>query len=271
MGKIADVSHHQGVIDWNKASKELDLVIIRTKYGSNTTDRQYKNNVAGAQKYKVPYGLYHYAQFVSVKDAIQEAKDFLKTATHEAKFLVLDVEEQTCNTVSELVQATQVFINICKAEDYRVGLYTGHHFYDPYRMDQVEADFLWIPRYSSKKPIYKCDLWQYTDSGKVSGIKGNVDLNVLNGDKSLEWFIDESSVSSDNKSLNINKSKGIGYIKVLKNNILRAEPTPYSEQIKMLKKDEVYYVYDIKNDWYNLGPGWAKSEKAKYFKYYPHE
>lgn len=189
MGKIADISHHQDLIDWAKASKELSLAIIRTKYGSNTTDRQYKNNVAGAKKYGVPYGLYHYAQFVSESDAIQEAKDFLKTATKDAKFLVLDVEEQTCKSISELVKATQAFINHCKAAGYRVGLYTGHHFYKPYQMDRIKADFLWIPRYGAAKPVYNCDLWQYTDSGKVAGIKGNVDLNVLNGSKSLEWFI----------------------------------------------------------------------------------
>ncbi|WP_050613325.1 GH25 family lysozyme [Bacillus testis] len=203
--KIADVSHHQGVIDWEKASKDLSLVIIRTKYGSNTTDRQYKNNIAGAEKYGVPYGLYHYAQFVNEKDAIQEARDFLKTATKQTRFLVLDVEEQTCKSVAELVKATQAFIDTCKDAGYRIGLYTGHHFYKSYGMDKVKADFLWIPRYG-QKPIYNCDLWQHTDGGKVSGIKGNVDLNTINGMRTLAWFtgkiIKEAAVERPSVSKN---------------------------------------------------------------------
>ena len=38
------------------------------------------------------------------------------------------------------------------------------------------------------KPDFTCDLWQYTESGSVAGIKGSVDLNVLNGSKPLSWF-----------------------------------------------------------------------------------
>lgn len=190
MKKIADISHHQGRIDWKRASQELDLVIIRTKYGSRVTDNYYKENVAGAKAYQVPYGLYHYAQFVSVKDAIQEAKDFLVTATKDARFLVLDVEEQTCPSAAILQQASQAFIDYCKATGYKVGLYTGNQFYKPYGMDKVKADFLWIPRYGPYKPVIPCDLWQYTDQGKINGISTNVDLNKLNGNKPLSWFLE---------------------------------------------------------------------------------
>lgn len=191
MKKIADISHHQGEINWEKASKELDLVIIRTTYGSNATDRYYRANVAGAIANNIPYGLYHYARFVSVTDAMIEAQDFLATATEEAKFLVLDVEEQTCPSVTILQKASQAFIDHCKSAGYKVGLYTGNHFYKPYGMDKVRSDFLWIPRYGKKKPVIPCDLWQYTDKGKIEGIKGYVDLNVLNGNKPLSWFLDE--------------------------------------------------------------------------------
>ncbi|MEH6944372.1 GH25 family lysozyme [Bacillus sp. JJ722] len=228
MKKIADISHHQGEINWEKASKELDLVIIRTKYGSNTTDRYYRANVAGAKANRVPYGLYHYARFVSVSDAIKEAQDFLATATKDVKFLVLDVEEQTCPSVTILQKASQAFIDYCKSAGYKVGLYTGHHFYKPYGMDKVKSDFLWIPRYSKRKPVISCDLWQYTDKGKIEGIKGNVDLNVLNGHKSLSWFLNESEsevvyrlvtgtfntkVSVEKAQANLKKYFGVVYIK----------------------------------------------------------
>lgn len=192
--KIIDISHHQGTIDFAKLKDEVALVIIRVQYGSTTIDRKYKEYVEGCKKYNIPFGHYAYARFVSVNDAKVEAKDFLERADKDAKFLVVDVEEQTTKTKDEIVPATQTFIDYLKANtDKKVGLYTGHHFYKPYSMSKVKADFLWIPRYSNTnklvKPDYACDLWQYTESGKVSGISGNVDINVLNSDKSLEWFI----------------------------------------------------------------------------------
>jgi GH25 family lysozyme M1 (1,4-beta-N-acetylmuramidase) len=57
-------------------------------------------------------------------------------------------------------------------------------------------DFTWVPRYGknngtiegSIKPIYECDLWQYTSVGKIAGIKGNIDMNVTMN-KDVEWFL----------------------------------------------------------------------------------
>jgi hypothetical protein len=78
-----------------------------------------------------------------------------------------------------------------------VGLYIGQSHY-PYIQDSLNKfDFIWIPRYGKNtgyaddtyKPKYPCDLWQYTSVGGVSGISGDVDLNKLNGTKTLEWFL----------------------------------------------------------------------------------
>jgi LysM repeat protein len=194
--KIVDISHHQSShkIDWAKAAKEVALFIIRVQYGSTTIDREYKKHVENCKKYGIPFGHYAYARFVSVEDAKVEAKDFLQRLDKDAKFLVLDVEELT-TTKNEIVPASQAFIDVCKAAGWKTGLYTGHHFYKPYGMDKVKADFLWIPRYGSNdgtanhKPDFACDLWQYTDKGRVSWYGSNLDLNNLHGDKPLEWFI----------------------------------------------------------------------------------
>ncbi|MFJ7982602.1 hypothetical protein ACIQ1D_20315 [Lysinibacillus xylanilyticus] len=50
---------------------------------------------------------------------------------------------------------------------------------------------------ASLKPDYSCDLWQFTEKGTVAGIKGNVDLNVLNGSKALSWFINKNEKDDD--------------------------------------------------------------------------
>ncbi|WP_242476411.1 BppU family phage baseplate upper protein [Bacillus cereus] len=77
------------------------------------------------------------------------------------------------------------------AKDSVGGFYVSHHMYNQYGLNKVKADFLWIPRYGSNKPAYACDLWQYADGetgGWLDGVE-KVDLNVLNGDKPLSWFI----------------------------------------------------------------------------------
>lgn len=198
MSKIIDISHHQGDIDWLKASKEVALAIIRTQYGTSTIDRKYQQNIEGCKKYKIPFGVYIYVTFKNAAEALAQAKDFYERAqAHKPLFYVVDVEESFGASVQNIVQGTQVFIDYLKVQGVKVGLYTGHHFYKPYRMDTVRNyDFLWIPRYSGtsapgKKPDFPCDLWQFTDKGSVQGIKGSVDLNVLNGNKPLSWFNNE--------------------------------------------------------------------------------
>lgn len=195
MSKIIDISHHQGDIDWLRASKEVALAIIRTQYGTSTIDRKYIRNIEECKKYKVPFGVYIYVTFRNEAEALTQAKDFYNRAQgYKPLFYVVDVEESFGGSVQNIVKGTQTFIDYLKIKGVKVGLYTGHHFYKPYKMDTVKNyDFLWIPRYSGtsapgKKPDFSCDLWQYTDKGNVQGIKGNVDLNLVNGSKPLSWF-----------------------------------------------------------------------------------
>lgn len=211
MGKIVDFSHHQGNVNWSQASKELDLAIIRVQYGSNTIDRKYKEYAAECKKRGIPFGHYAYCQFVSVNDAIKEAEDFHKRADKSALFLVADVEEQTTKTKAEMAPATQAFIDTLKKKGWKVGLYSGHHTYAPLGMQKVKADFVWIPRYGNNKPAYPCDLWQHTETGRLAGVSGNVDLNTLTGSKPLSYFTGGSIAQSGKEVTLIDwmKSKGM--------------------------------------------------------------
>jgi len=109
---------------------------------------------------------------------------------------VLDVEDDTLASCGpeKLAEASQAFINTCRKAGWKVGLYVAHHMYNQYKLQSVKADFIWIPRYGTNdgkpqiKPDYSCDLWQYTDNGYLDGV-GKVDLNLVNGNKDLDWFL----------------------------------------------------------------------------------
>ncbi|PFS09605.1 N-acetylmuramoyl-L-alanine amidase [Bacillus cereus] len=190
---IIDISKWNDSINWDVLAPQVSLAICRVQYGSDKVDGLYKQHVAQLEKRGIPHAAYAYGCYVSVNDAIMEANDFMKRTNSNAKFLVLDCEDDTLKSCGpdNLAAASQAFIDTCKAAGWKVGFYVSHHMYNQYGLNKVKADFLWIPRYGSNKPAYACDLWQYADGetgGWLDGV-GKVDLNILNGDKPLSWFI----------------------------------------------------------------------------------
>ncbi|MEF7637971.1 GH25 family lysozyme [Bacillus thuringiensis] len=265
MKKIADISYYNGTINWAEASKELELAIIRVQYGSNKIDPKYKEYVKGCKTYDVPFGHYAYGCYTSVQDAIVEANDFMARADKDAKFLVLDVEDDTLANcgATNLAKATQAFIDTCRSAGWKVGLYVSHHMYPSYGLNSVNADFLWIPRYGGNKPAYSCDIWQYTEQGRVAGItgnSGNVDLNYIVGNKSLEWFIGKEGNSEDSTWTNANNPID-GSIGVCWNKYgegagvnIYSEPRRSDETYKGTISDTVKYrVYGEVNGFYGIG------------------
>ncbi|EOP46688.1 GH25 family lysozyme [Bacillus cereus] len=192
MGHIVDISKWNGNINWDVAAPQLDLAICRVQYGSKKVDEWYKRYVAQLEKRGIPHAAYAYGCYISVNDAIVEADDFMSRTSPNAKFLVLDVEDDTLKScgANNLAEASQAFIDRCKSRGWKVGLYLSHHMYENYGLSGLKADFLWIPRYGGNKPKYACDIWQYTETGNVPGI-GKCDLNELIGNKPLSWFTEE--------------------------------------------------------------------------------
>ncbi|PWI23064.1 N-acetylmuramoyl-L-alanine amidase [Kurthia zopfii] len=188
---VVDISHHQGNINWSQFSKAADLAIIRTQYGSVLEDRQHKTYESQATKYGVPYGVYAYFLATDEADAKVEARDFYKRAGKDAKFYVVDVEEDTSTEKNpkRMRAITSSFIaELRKLTDKKIGIYVGHHTYNQFNLDMSKADFVWIPRYGNLKPAFKHDIWQYTDKGRIAGVPGYVDLNKLVGTKELSFY-----------------------------------------------------------------------------------
>ncbi|MGE1044105.1 GH25 family lysozyme [Bacillus wiedmannii] len=185
MGYIVDMSKWNGSPDWDTAAKHLDFVIARVQDGSNYVDPVYKSYVSAMKARNIPFGNYAFCRFVSINDAKKEAQDFWNRGDKNATVWVADVEVKT---MDDMRAGTQAFIDeLRRLGAKKVGLYVGHHMYEPFGMANVKSDFVWIPRYGGNKPAYPCDIWQYTETGNVPGI-GKCDLNSLIGNKSLSWF-----------------------------------------------------------------------------------
>lgn len=193
MGYVADISKWNGNINWPVAKQYLDFVIARVQDGSNYVDPLYKGYVQAMKQHNIPFGNYAFCRFVSINDAKKEAQDFWNRGDKSATVWVADVEVKT---MDDMRAGTQAFIDeLRRLGAKKVGLYVGHHMYEPFGMANVKSDFVWIPRYGGNKPAYPCDIWQYTETGNVPGI-GKCDLNELIGSKPLSWFTESATQES---------------------------------------------------------------------------
>lgn len=197
--KIADVSQWQGNINWQKASKELKMVLIRVQHGDYGdadfhVDIKKDINAKGAIKYNIPFGQYAYAEFSSVADAKKEANNFYKRANKNANFYVLDNEHRK-GRGSEQSYVNAWLKTMRGLTNKPLVYYSYQNFVRVNKINYSKFDGSWIANYSYM-PNVKTDLWQYTSKGRVNGIAGNVDLNkVVNSSVVNSWYQTANSAS----------------------------------------------------------------------------
>lgn len=191
VAKGLDVSHHQGKIDWEKVSKsDVDFVIIRCGYGNNLTnqdDKYFAQNVAGCEKYNIPYGIYIYSYALNVSDAKSEAKHVLRliksTGAKPTYPIYIDYEDSSQNglTPKQLGNFATAFFNKTIAAGYKAGVYANLNWWTNKLTDSRFNQWTkWVAQYNSACSYTKpYQIWQSTSTGKVSGVNGNADLNFL--------------------------------------------------------------------------------------------
>ena len=188
-----DVSVWQGNIDFDALSKSnsIDFMIIRAGHGININDSKFERNYTNAKKYGIPLGVYLYANAQNVEEARQEA-NHLVDLIKEKKFelpIFYDVEAQA-NVDQNIVTAMcNEFYKIIKNAGYKPGIYASKYYY----MDKINPSKLpldcaiWVASYGKDdgaipKDTYKYygnwNIWQYTSTGRIAGINGDVDYDV---------------------------------------------------------------------------------------------
>lgn len=193
-GAIIDISYHQGKIDFDKLKSKVSLVIVRASCGSDL-DVKFDEYAKAMNKRKIPFGVYCYSYAGTVEKAKDEAKKIVKYASaYSPLFYVMDAEEGKITNA-----AIKAFAKELRDQGVeRIGCYVAHNHYKDYDSLRSLYNFTWIPRYGGNtgkvegaiKPDYICDLWQYTSRGRISGISGNVDMNIITGQgKTLAWLL----------------------------------------------------------------------------------
>ncbi|MGM9868385.1 MAG: GH25 family lysozyme [Sodaliphilus sp.] len=182
-----DVSHYQGNIDWEKVAsdKNIKFVYIKASEGATLSPKYYHLNIVEIRQAGIPVGAYHF--FHPGVPVEKQFKNFTQQVKKEEQDLVplIDVEKPGKVEQKALADSVKKFADMLeKYYGCRPMIYTGSAFYNKYLIHRFADYPLFIARYSAAKPVLKDGakwvLWQFTEKGKVDGIKDNVDMSRFN-------------------------------------------------------------------------------------------
>ncbi|WP_016988996.1 glycoside hydrolase family 25 protein [Flavobacterium sp. ACAM 123] len=193
-----DVSEYQGKISWIDVDSlenkyPVHFVFIRATVGIDRLDKQFDENWLGAKKSNLIRGAYHY--YRPNENSLEQAALYIKTVSLEKGDLppVLDIERLPENqSVDRLKIGLKRWLRAVEAH-YKVKpiIYTGERYYDDFLKEEFSDYLFWIANYNFYRENIQEDwlFWQFTEKASVSGIKGNVDVNIYNGDVQQLQFI----------------------------------------------------------------------------------
>lgn len=188
-----DVSEWQGDIDWKKvASTGISFAIIRCGFRyieSNELgeDANFKKNIEGAIDAGLKVGVYFYGTAINKKEAIEEANYTINLIKDYTLSYPVVYDAETFDrgrlegvSYSTITENILTFMDEIESYGYASMVYSNSSaFYDRLDTGKFDSRLLWLAHYIDKTD-YKgnYNMWQYADNGSVSGISGNVDLNV---------------------------------------------------------------------------------------------
>lgn len=213
---VYDMSEWQGQKteqQFKNVKSEVSGLIIRQQYGSNYIDKYASYNTSMADKVGIPYGQYAYARFVSADDARQEAKDFYNRSDKNAKFYVLDFEENTVK-YGTTQAAVQAWLDEMKSlTNKHVIFYSYRGFANQYVGQTLinKFDGYWLAAYQGAWPNPRnYDLWQNQNDHSSVAFATSLDSSLVDTNrKSVSWWFG-SEAKTQNKKLN-NDSRKQGF------------------------------------------------------------
>lgn len=278
--KCVDVSSYQGDINWNLVkSSGVNQAILKVIRKDLNPDTKFEQNWNGCKSAGIVVsGIYNYSYAVTVEKAKTDAQKVLSILNGRKCTVWLDVEDKCQQGIGSLLKdIINSYRDVIVNAEYDFGVYTGMSFYNSYikpYASQIKCDKWWIARYyngynkmslsvspneqynpklSIGKNIYG---WQYTSSGQVSGINGNVDLNIIYGDvQSSTLPMPPSSISETLITL-------LGKINTKSGNLnIRSAPNSSSTKIGSYKMGElVQLIAKTSDNWYRTDKGYISGE-----------
>ena len=188
-----DVSRHQSDVDWLRVEKMrsdslgISFVFIKAAEGITREDPAFEKNWSSIRKTGLIRGAYHF--YHPTRDAKKQAMNFISQVKLSKGDLppVADIEHSGGKSKKKICEGLSVFLKELEKK-YKVKpiIYTNISFYRDYLDGEFDSYPLWISCYYDPERFYsgfshKWVFWQFSESGHVDGIDGEVDFNVFNG------------------------------------------------------------------------------------------
>lgn len=206
---VIDVSEWQGDINWAKAKADgVEGVIIRLGYGEgNNADKKAQRNISECKRFGIPFGIYWYSYADTPAlakeegaDVVAKLKQFGVNPSDLAYPVYYDLEKWTWeghqpptdpNVYNNIVNNWYSALQSAGYKNLGVYSYTSY-LQGPLKHVDIYAKTTWVAQYGARMGFDSFPTnsrgWQYTSTGKVDGISGNVDMNAF-GNKEYESLI----------------------------------------------------------------------------------
>ena len=190
-----DVSEYQPEVDWQQVKDYgVDFVIVRLGYrgygeaGKLVEDSMFRSHVEGALAAGLDVGVYFFSQAIDEQEAREEARFVLdRISGYQLAFPVFfdwekigsEARSDTMDLAS-LTTVTDTFCTEIRNAGYQAGLYFNQQLgYEELHLPSLQTYTFWLAEYNDTPSFaYHFDLWQYSATGTVDGIDGDVDLNL---------------------------------------------------------------------------------------------
>lgn len=214
---VIDVSGWQGDIDWAKAKADgVEGAIIRLGYGEgNNADKKAQRNISECKRLGIPFGIYWYSYADTPAlakeegtDVVAKLKQFGVNPSDLAYPVYYDLEKWTWeghqpptdpNVYNNIVNNWYSALQSAGYKNLGVYSYTSY-LQGPLKHADIYAKTTWVAQYGARMGFDSFPTnsrgWQYTSTGKVDGISGNVDMNAF-GNKEYESLINPLWVVRD--------------------------------------------------------------------------
>lgn len=226
--KGIDVSSYQSKPDWAKISNsEIKFAILRIQQKSGT-DSSFEYNYKGCKSNGILVGGYKYSYALTPAQAIDEAESVISVLGGRGMdfpiFYDLEWSQQRSLGKQAIENIAVAFLTRIKKAGYKVGIYCNLDWYNNVLSDTLKKYDCWIARYPASdngsvqerlRPSVGVG-WQYSSRGKVSGISGNVDMDVFYKDYKEEVSAMDKAIE---KVILIAKNE-IGYLEKKSNSQL---------------------------------------------------
>lgn len=217
---VIDVSGWQGDIDWAKAKADgVEGVVIRLGYGwGNNADKKAQRNISECKRLGIPFGIYwySYADTPSIAkeegtDVVAKLKQFGVNPSDLAYPVYYDLEKWTWeghqsptdpNVYNNIVNNWYSALQSAGYKNLGVYSYTSY-LQGPLKHADIYAKTTWVAQYGARMGFDSFPTnsrgWQYTSTGKVDGISGNVDMNAFGNKEYVNGGSSNSATSYEVK------------------------------------------------------------------------